>query len=205
MAGHQAATRTMLNPGATARKKRLGAARQPRSAQAANGVAKRTHKRQITIDLIAGYARIHLAKSTLNWFSRPVQRTNLVAVRVTQVRQVVVPRWAITKAGGLLACGAAIRNTRRMKGITLLGRLHQKPNRAAIAMRSGFTINRRGYGKSARGTAVKIPVLVGSARTYAKRSQHSVVKLPRRFNIIYAKHYMTKHSCFLQLSGKFNQ
>jgi hypothetical protein len=59
MADSQAATGTTLNPGATPRQKWLGAARQPRRAQAADGVGQCVYKHQITIYLIAAYTHIY--------------------------------------------------------------------------------------------------------------------------------------------------
>jgi hypothetical protein len=95
---------------------------------------------------------------------RPVQRANLVAIRVTQVRQIDLARRAFAKTRWVFARSAAVGHTRRMPGVALLGRLHGKPDGAAIAMCSRRAIDRRGNGKRAGGAAVEIPVLVSHAR-----------------------------------------
>jgi hypothetical protein len=110
-------------------------------------------------------------------FSRPVQRADLVAIRVTQVRQIDLARRAFAKARWVFTRRAAVGHTRRMPGVALLGRLHGKADSAAIPMRSRRAIDRRGDGKRAGGAAVEIPVLVSHARANAQRAQQRVVKL----------------------------
>ena len=75
-----------------------------------------------------------------------VQSTNLIAIWVAQVSQVKTADPAIAKAGRLFAPCAAMGQTGCIKSIALLSRLHHKTDRAAVAMRSWFTIDWCGHG-----------------------------------------------------------
>ncbi len=106
-----------------------------------------------------------------------MQRADLVAVRVAQIRQVELAYPVIAKARGLFARGAAVGDAGRMEGVGLLGGLHGEPDGAAIAVGGGLTIDGRGDAETARGAAVEIPVPVGNPRANTQRAEQRVVKL----------------------------
>ena len=57
----------------------------------------------------------------------PVQRADLVAIRVTQISQIELARRSFTKPWWLLTRSASVGQSRRMKRIALRRRVHGKP------------------------------------------------------------------------------
>ncbi len=131
-------------------------------------------------------------------FGRPVQGAEFVAVRVTQIGQVNFAGRAFAKPWRVFAGRAAIGDSRRMKSVTLLGRLHGEPNGAAVAVGRGLAVDWRGDRERARGAAIKIPLFVGNPWTDAQRAEQRVVKLFRSLKVIDTEHHVAKHR-FLRL------
>src|SRR3954464_3642543 len=65
----------------------------------------------------------------------PVHRADLVAVWITQIRQIELSRGTFTNAGRLLAGRRAIGDAGRMPGVGLLRRIGDKADGAAIGRR----------------------------------------------------------------------
>ena len=126
MAEGQAAACAALNIGAAPRQEWLGAAGQSRCAQATDRV--NPWNSQLFAHYTGAFsARIHWfirrfmpIYTCLSCFFRPVQRTNLVPIRVAQVGQVQLARWAVAQTWRIFAGRAAAGNSCRMKSIDLL-------------------------------------------------------------------------------------
>ena len=82
-----------------------------------------------------------------------------------------------------------------MPGIALFGRLHRKPDGAAIGVGGRFAVDGQGNAKTAGGAAVEIAVAVGNPWANAQRAEQRIVKLARGFKIFDTDHHMTEHSC----------
>lgn len=122
-----------------------------------------------------------------------MQRAELVAVRVAQIRQVQLAYPVIAKARGLFARGAAVGDACRMEGVGLLGGLHGEPDGAAIAVSGGLAIDGRGDAEAARGAAIEIPVPVGNPRANTQRAEQRVVKLLGNLKVVDTEHDVTEH------------
>ena len=74
-----------------------------------------------------------------------MQRAQLVAVGITQIRQVQRPGATLAHSRRILDRRPARRHAGRMPSIRLRRACHRKPDRPAIGMRRRLAVDRRGH------------------------------------------------------------
>lgn len=128
-----------------------------------------------------------------------MQCADLVAGRVSQIREIELDRTIIPNAGRILACGTAIGDTGSMPGVSRFRTLCQKAYSAAIGMGGGFTIDGLGNGEHACVSAVKASTaIVHDAWPMPESAKYRIVEAPGCVNVIGADHDMTEQFAFLQ-------
>ena len=126
-----------------------------------------------------------------------VQRADLVACGVAQVRQIQRAAGAFAQARWVFAGGAAVGNARCVKRVCLLGRFGEKTDGAAVGVAGCLAVHRGGDRKRARGAAVEITVFVGNTGRNTQRAQHGVIKRLGFFEVVGPEHDMAEHMSHL--------
>ena len=125
---------------------------------------------------------------------RPMQRAQLVAVRIAQIGQVQRAKSVVAPAGRVFAGSAAVLDAGCMKRIRLLRGLHFEADRTAVAMCGRLAVNGRRDAEVARGRAVEVAVFVGNPGAYAQSAQQGVVKRFGLFQIGDAEDDVAEHA-----------
>ena len=92
-----------------------------------------------------------------------MNRADLVAIGVAQIRQIEPASRAVSKSRWVFAGPTAVGNTCCVEGVALFRRLRGKSDGAAIAVTSGLTVDGSSNAERARWAAVEIPVFIGDS------------------------------------------
>src|SRR6185312_6937210 len=127
--------------------------------------------------------------------SAAMQRADLVAARVAQVRNVELARGALAPAGRILDAFAAIGHARIVERLDQLGAGATEADGAAIGARRRIAIDRLGDAEHAGLCAVEdAPLRVRLAFRQADDAQHGVVEFLGRRKVVGAQDHVRKHS-----------
>src|SRR5512140_1294477 len=139
---------------------------------------------------------------------RPVQRAELVAVRISHVSQVQGTQLAITQTRRVLDRRTALRDRRVVELTDLFRRAALEPDGRAVAEGGRLAIDR--LTDAERAPVVPIEqaflsrgVLVPGGLAYAEHPQNRVVEAPGALDVVGPDHHVTEHrivSCCLDLA-----